>query len=166
MSASSVPVSCAPVAASGAGVVQQPRPPAGEAWLEERLDPIVAAQRVAGTPIAAGNDRPIASTTSAIAIAAARRAGAPVVAVAPPSPGSRGARAPSGSAGRLPALAEERQVQQPEHVGGRQKRGQTASAHSTVCPCAKVCQRISSFEKNPESSGTPAMASVPIRNVQ
>ncbi len=42
----------------------------------------------------------------------------------------------------------------------------TASAHSTTCPSEKVFQRISSFEKNPERSGTPAMASVPMRNVQ
>ena len=39
-------------------------------------------------------------------------------------------------------------------------------AQSTVWPLAKVFPRISSFEKNPDRSGTPAIARVPVKNVQ
>ena len=42
----------------------------------------------------------------------------------------------------------------------------TATATAPYVPCANVFQRISSFEKKPASGGRPAMAIVPIRNVQ
>ena len=42
----------------------------------------------------------------------------------------------------------------------------TATSHSTVWPLENVFQRISSFEKNPASGGRPAIAIVPMRNVQ
>ena len=63
-------------------------------------------------------------------------------------------------------LAMERQVDEAEHVGGRQERRQDAHPHSTWWPSTKVSNRISSFEKKPDSNGTPAIATEAITNVQ
>ena len=56
-------------------------------------------------------------------------------------------------------LTVEREVHQPEHVGRGQERRQHATTHSDWWPSTKVSNRISSFEKNPASGGTPAIAS-------
>ena len=65
------------------------------------------------------------------------------------------------------ALTVERQEHEPEHVGRRQQRRQRADRPTGSSDrSSNVSKRISSLLKKPASSGTPAIASEPIRNVQ
>ena len=75
------------------------------------------------------------------------------------------------SRGGRPALTMEGQVDEPEHVDRRQERGHRANrpeqcAAVVVLRPDKCLVEDLVLEKNPERSGTPAIASAPIRNVQ